>query len=101
VSPAKTAEPIETMFGLWALVDSRNHALEGVQIPHGNGQFSRGKERPIVKYKDTLRQVVQKQLNRLMSFGIWAQVGTKNHILDGVQIPMGRGNFEWRKGRPL
>jgi len=30
-----------------------------------------------------------------MPFGLWAQVGPGNHVLDGVpNPPMGRGNFE-------
>jgi len=39
VSPAKTAEPIEMPFGLWAQTDPRNHVLDGVHIPHGKGQL--------------------------------------------------------------
>ena len=39
VSPAKTAEPIEMLFGLRTRVDLRNHVLDGVQIPYGKGQF--------------------------------------------------------------
>jgi len=27
MSPAKTAEPIEMLFGLWAQIDPRNHVL--------------------------------------------------------------------------
>jgi len=34
---AKTAEPIEMPFGLWAQMGSRNHVLDGVQIAHGKG----------------------------------------------------------------
>jgi len=29
-----------------------------------------------------------------MPFGFWARIGPRNHVLDGVQIPMDRGNFE-------
>ena len=36
---AKTAEPIEMPFWLWARVGSRNHALDGVQISHATEQF--------------------------------------------------------------
>jgi len=39
VSHAKTAEPIEMAFGLWTGVSQRNHVLEWVQIPYGQGQF--------------------------------------------------------------
>jgi len=28
-------------------------------------------------------------------------VGQRNHVLDGVEIPMGMGNFEGQKGRPI
>ena len=53
VSPAKTAEPIEVPLGLRTWVGPGHHVLDGVQIPHGNGQFWGGKQRTIVKYKDT------------------------------------------------
>ena len=39
VSPEKTAEPIETPFGLRTSVGPGNHVSDGVQIPHGKGQF--------------------------------------------------------------
>jgi len=39
VSPAETAEAIELPFGLSTRVGSRNHVLQGVQIPHEKGQF--------------------------------------------------------------
>jgi len=28
-------------------------------------------------------------------------VGTRNHVLDGVQIPVGMGNFDREKDRPI
>jgi len=55
VSPAKTAELIEMPFGLWAWVGSTNHALDGVQISLWEEVILRGKGRPIVKHRDTLR----------------------------------------------
>jgi len=36
----------------------------------------------------------------MMLFRLWAWTGPRNHELDGVQIPMRRGNFGG-KGRPL
>ena len=39
VSPAKTDEPIEMPFGLRTRVGPRNHVLDGVAIPHGNGEI--------------------------------------------------------------
>jgi len=39
-------------FGLWTWVGPRNRVLDGVQIPHGKGQFLGGKGWPIVKYRE-------------------------------------------------
>jgi len=39
VNHAKMAEPIEMPFGLLTRVGRGNHVLDGVEIPHGNGQF--------------------------------------------------------------
>jgi len=39
MNPAKMAELIKMLFGLWTRVGSRNHVLDGVQIPYGKGQF--------------------------------------------------------------
>jgi len=50
MSYAKTAEPIEMPFGVWAQMGPTNHVLDGVQIPHGKGQFWGAKGQPIVKY---------------------------------------------------
>ena len=40
-SPAKTAEPIELLFGLWTWVGQRNHVFDGGPDPpwKGRGQF--------------------------------------------------------------
>jgi len=37
VSHAKTAKPIEMSFGRLSRLDPRNHVLERVQIPRGEG----------------------------------------------------------------
>jgi len=39
VSPAKTAEPIEMLFGRLTWVVPRKRVLDGVQIPQENRQF--------------------------------------------------------------
>ena len=39
VSPAKTAEPIEMLFGMLARVGQRNHVLDGGPDPHEIGSF--------------------------------------------------------------
>ena len=36
-----------------------------------------------------------------MPLELWTRMGSKNHVYMGVQIPMVRGNFEERKGRPV
>jgi len=59
VSLAKTAEPIEMSFGLWALMGPRNHVLDGVQIIRGKAQLL-GKSICPGKPVDTLPCAVQK-----------------------------------------
>ena len=39
VSRAKTAEPIEMPFGLWARMGQKNHVSDEVQIPMGRVDF--------------------------------------------------------------
>jgi len=48
------AEPIVMSFGLRTRVGPRNHVLDGVQIPHGKGQFYGGKGWPTLKYSNSL-----------------------------------------------
>jgi len=36
-----------------------------------------------------------------MPFGLRTRVGPRNHVLDGIQIPAKRGNFEAERGVPL
>jgi len=67
VSPAKTAAPIEMPFLLRTRVSPGNHVLDGVQIPPWDWAILRGKVRPIVQYRETLRSSVQKRLNRSRS----------------------------------
>ena len=93
VSPAETAEPIKMPFGSWALVGSRTHALDGVQIPVEKGQFS-GEGLPIVKYyRDCLPFAVQKRLNRSieMSFGMLIRVDLKEPRIRWGSDPHGKG----------
>jgi len=39
MNPAKTAEPVEMLFGMVIRVGQGNHVLNGVQIPLGRGIF--------------------------------------------------------------
>ena len=43
---AKTAESIKMPFGLRTRVGPGNHAVDGVQVPNGKGNFG-GKGRPL------------------------------------------------------
>ena len=36
-----------------------------------------------------------------MPFALWSQVGPRIHVLDGIQIPMGRDNFERGRDAPI
>jgi len=66
VSPAKMAELMEITFGLRIWVGSGNHVLDGGPDPpmrRGSFEGGRGKWRPIVKYRDTLRSSLQRWLN--------------------------------------
>ena len=36
-----------------------------------------------------------------MSFGLRTRLSPSNHVLDGVQIPYGKGQVLWGKGRPI
>jgi len=36
-----------------------------------------------------------------MSFGLRTRMGPGNHVLDGVQIPHGKGHFWGEKGHPI
>jgi len=97
---AKTDEPIEMPFGLWARVHLRNHALDGrPHSPLGRGNFEEGKGRPIVKYRDTLHSAVQKTAEPIeMLFGLLTRASPGNHVLDGGIRPLiGRGNFSGEK----
>jgi len=39
LSPTKTAEQVEVLFGLWTCVGLRRHVLDGGPDPHANGKF--------------------------------------------------------------
>jgi len=64
MSPAKTDEPIEMLFGLWTRVGQRNHVLGQGSDARGKGQFWGDMSRPIVKYRERIRSVVEKRLKK-------------------------------------
>ena len=50
--PCKTVEPIEMPFGLWTVMNLRNHVLDGGPYPPmGRGNFE-GEGRLIVMYRE-------------------------------------------------
>jgi len=83
VSPAKMVELIKMLFGLRTWVGLKNDVLNGVQIPLWEGAILMGEGQPIVKYRDTLRELCKKWLNRWrcsLEFGVgWAQ-GTMYYV---------------------
>jgi len=88
VSPAKTAEPIEMLFGLRTRVDPRNHILDGGQRPTiGRGNF----EGEWASCRDTAVICAKTVKPIEMPFGLWAWMVPRNHVLDGVQIPTCKG----------
>ena len=60
----RTAKPIEIPFGLRTRIGPGNHVLDGGQLSPWEGEILRGKGRPIVKYRDSLRSSMQKRLKR-------------------------------------
>jgi len=83
VSPAKTSEPIEMPFGSNILVGPGNHVLDGGPDPHEKGQLW-GKGTSHCKYRDTLRSSAKTAKPIEMLFGLWARMGPRNHVLEGV-----------------
>jgi len=96
---AKTAEPIKMPFGTIEDSGGPKKLCTGYgPDPPWEGTIWRGKEWPIVKYRDTLRWAVQKRLNQSryhLGCGLtWAQVM-------GVQIPPREGAILKWKGWPI
>jgi len=79
VSPAKTAEPIDTPFGLRTRMGMGNHVLDWAKIPLGKGQFWGERGVPLWSIW-TLRSSMEKRLNRSrcrLGWGLgWAQETT-------------------------
>ena len=86
VSCATTAQPIEMPFALWAGVGSRNHVLDGNPDPSWKGEIFRGRAVPC-KVQGHLAVGCAKTAEPIeMPCGLWARVGSRNHILDRMQI---------------
>jgi len=84
------AELNKILFGMLSPVDSRNHILDTVHIPHGKVQFWGGKASG-----HAWRHVnwAKTALSIKMPFGLWTLVGPRKHVLDGPQIPYAEGQL--------
>ena len=71
VSHAKTAEPIDMPFGLWARVSSRNHVLDGGPDRPMRRAIFRGKDMP----DDTAVSCAKMAEPIEMLFGLWSGLG--------------------------
>jgi len=75
--------------------------MGGQDPPMGRGNFEGGRRQPILKYRDTLRWAVQKQLNQsrcYLSCGLgWAQ----GIILDEGPDLCGKVQYWGGEGRPI
>jgi len=56
--------------------------LDGVQIPHGKGNY----KGDAVSCAKTAELIV-------MPFGLWTRVGLRKHVLDGAQSPRAKGQL--------
>jgi len=79
VSPAKTAEPIEMPFGLRTLVGPGNHVLDGGADPPREGAIFLGGKGAFQCKVGTLYGLLAEPIE--MPFGLWAQMGPRNHVL--------------------
>ena len=80
---------------VWVVGSDRRKesSVRGVQVPMKRGNFKGRKGRPVVQCSDTSVICAKTAETIEMPFGIWTLVGAKKHVLDGVQIPMQKGNF--------
>jgi len=62
------------------------------------GAILRGKRRPIVKYRDTLRSSAKTAKRIEMPFGLWARINRRNRVRWGPRSPIGRGKFKGKLG---
>ena len=91
MSPAKTAEPIQMLFGLWARVGLRNHVLhEGpdLRMRRGNFEWERA---PCCKVQGRSAVRCAKTAEPIeMPFGFWTWMGPRKHVLHRVHIGVTR-----------
>jgi len=95
------AELIDMLFGFWARVGSRNHALDGdADPPMERGNFwGKGANCTVQGCSAVSPAKTAEPIQ--MPFRLWIRVGPQNHVLYGVQIPHGKGNFGGKRSSPL
>ena len=81
-------------FGLRTRVGPGNHVLDGVQIPHGKGNFEWKGASYCIVYGHSVVIHAKMAEPIEMPFGLRTRVGPGNQVLDGgPDRPIGRGNF--------
>ena len=90
MSPAKTAEPIEMLFGL----SPRNHVLDRRPDPPMGRANLMGDGTAHCKVSGHYAVICAKTAEPIeMPFRLWVWMDPKNHVLDAVQITHGKGQF--------
>jgi len=100
--PAKTAESIKVLFGLWTQECPMNHVLGGGPDPPSELAILGKNGQPIVKHRDSLPEPSKKTAEPTeMPFGLWTRVGPRNNVLDGGHEPPWKGAILVGEGCPL
>ena len=85
LSLAKTAEPIDMLFGLLSRVGPRKRIRWGLPMRRGN--FEGGEGTVHCKVQGLSAVSCAKTAESLqMPFGMWTSVGPRKHLLDGVHV---------------
>ena len=92
------AQPIKMQFGLRTGMGSRNHVLDvGPDRPTRRRNFQGERACSGMSDGQFVVRCAKMAEPIKMPFALWAQMGPRNHVLDGVpDLPMGRGNF-WER----
>ena len=97
VIPAKTAEPIEMLFGLRTWMGAVNHVLDGVQISPSRGNFG-GKEEPVVSIGSFCHQLCENGWTD--EFAIWIvdsdglkEAQVQSYSTGGANVPIWLGTL--------
>jgi len=64
-------------------VGQGNHVLDGGPELPWKGVIFSGKGRPVVRSRDIVRSCAKTAESIEMPFGLWAPIGSMNHVLDG------------------